>query len=71
MTKITKESARVYRIKKQEELQVAIDTNKCPRCGRPIKLSAIRNWWICSQFGSEDYRAEPQNPPCNWNWFTE
>jgi len=45
--------------------------NKCPRCGRPVKLNLSLTGWVqCTQYGSEQFRADPRSPSCDWQGFT-
>lgn len=44
----------------------------CPECGKGIKRNlSIAGWWQCEQFGAENFRKNPELPPCNWQCFTE
>ena len=49
-----------------------VATGKCPTCGRPLKRNnALAGWWQCSQKGAEGFRADPSQPSCDWQGFTE
>lgn len=52
--------------------QAALAANKCPRCGRPVRRNlALTGWVQCSQFGSDGFRADPTQPACDWQGFTQ
>lgn len=49
-----------------------VEKGVCPCCGRPlVRNSALAGWWQCSQLGAETHRADPSQPSCNWQGFTE
>lgn len=57
---------------RREEAREARRKNACPRCGRGIRRNlALAGWVQCSQFGSPRFRAVPEEPPCDWQGFTE
>lgn len=44
----------------------------CPDCGRKLKRNlALAGWWQCEQFGAEGFRADPNQPSCDFQTFTE
>jgi hypothetical protein len=48
----------------------AYEANACPQCGRPVRLNLSLTGWVqCSQFGAEQFRADPKQPPCSWQGF--
>ena len=54
------------------EARRVVATGKCPQCERKLRRNmSMTGWWQCSQFGSEMFRAEPTNPPCSFQCFTE
>lgn len=54
------------------EVRAAVAANACPRCGRPLRRNrALIGWWQCAQFGAEGFRADPAQPPCDWQGFTQ
>lgn len=54
-----------------ETLEI-VKTGCCPVCGRALKQNlSITGWWQCSQFGAVTRRADPTQPSCNWQGFTE
>lgn len=55
----------------RQEARDAIQANKCPQCGRPVRRNlSITGWIQCSQFGSVGFRANAELPPCEWQGFT-
>lgn len=49
-----------------------VSLGKCPTCGRGIERNlSLAGWWQCEQFGAENFRKNPELPPCNWQCFTE
>jgi len=56
----------------QMKARAIVETGKCPYCGRPLRRNlALAGWWQCSQFGAEDFRADPGAPSCDFQCFTE
>jgi len=52
--------------------QAIVVTGKCPDCGRALKRNlSIAGWWQCEQYGSEQFRADPSKPSCDFQCFTE
>ncbi len=50
----------------------ALRDNRCPSCGKPVRQNlALTGWVQCSQYGAEGFRADPQQPACDWQAFTE
>jgi len=50
----------------------AVVVNRCPVCGRTLRRNySIEGWWQCSQFGADGWRADPTQPPCDWQGFTK
>lgn len=48
-----------------------VATGKCPQCGsKLVRNTSIAGWWQCEQFGNEQFRARPSEPPCNFQCFT-
>lgn len=48
-----------------------VASNKCPDCGSVLRRNwSMSGWWQCEQFGSERFRARPQEPACSWQVFT-
>jgi hypothetical protein len=44
----------------------------CPDCGRRLRRnSSLLGWYQCSQFGATAFRADPEQPSCAWQGFTE
>jgi predicted nucleic acid-binding Zn ribbon protein len=44
-----------------------VATGKCPQCGRPLRQNlSITGWWLCSQFGAKQFRADPTQPSCSF-----
>jgi NMD protein affecting ribosome stability and mRNA decay len=51
--------------------QAIVQTGLCPDCGSKLKRNcAMSGWWQCEQFGSEQFRARPNAPECNFQVFT-
>lgn len=65
------DQAREERIAKaKEEIRAAVALGVCPTCGAKLKRNAsMTGWWQCEQFGSEQFRVRPQDPPCSWQGF--
>jgi ssDNA-binding Zn-finger/Zn-ribbon topoisomerase 1 len=67
------------RLKIQEELnkirvqnRAIVATGKCPDCGEELKRNlALAGWWQCAQFGSAQFRKNPNKESCNFQCFTE
>lgn len=54
------------------EARRIVATGCCPECGSKLRRNtSIAGWWQCDQLGSTQFRARPQDPPCNWQAFTE
>lgn len=54
---------------KQETTQI-VASGKCPHCGSKLKRNlSLSGWWQCEQYGSEQFRARPQDPACSWQGF--
>lgn len=54
------------------EARAIVATGKCPRCGRPLRRnSSMAGWWQCSQLGAVGFRADPNQPSCDWQTFTQ
>lgn len=52
------------------EGRTAIQLNKCPRCGRPVRRNlALTGWVQCSQYGADGFRADSSQPECEWKGF--
>ena len=76
MTKTRKEHRRVKMATAHAEahaaIQAIVTTGKCPDCGRPLRRNnSMTGWWQCSQLGAVGFRADPNQPSCNWQGFTE
>lgn len=55
----------------RQEARTAIQTNRCPQCGRPVRRNlSITGWIQCSQFGADTHRADKSQPACPWQGFT-
>lgn len=49
-----------------------VATGKCPQCQRPLRRNAsIKGWWQCSQLGAVGFRADPEQPSCNFQCWTD
>jgi hypothetical protein len=49
----------------------AIEAGKCPTCGAGIcHQTQINDWWMCEQYGGEQFRKDPDKPRCSWQGFT-
>jgi hypothetical protein len=58
--------------KARAQAQGALRRNQCPTCNRPVRRNlALTGWVQCSQFGAPEFRAEPSQPACSWQGFTE
>jgi len=56
----------------QAATRAVVATGKCPECGSKLRRNlSITGWWQCEQFGSEQFRARPQEKSCQWQGFTE
>lgn len=56
----------------REEVRRVVASGKCPRCSRPLRRNlSMTGWWQCSQLGAEGFRADPSQPSCDWQGFTE
>lgn len=56
----------------REEVRRIVATGVCPQCGRKLKRNlSMTGWWQCSQFGAIGFRADPEQPSCSWQGFTE
>ena len=56
----------------QAETRAVVATGVCPVCGRKLRRNlSLTGWWQCSQLGAETHRADPSQPSCNWQGFTE
>lgn len=56
----------------QEEIKKIVATGKCPHCGERLRRNmSMTGWWQCDQLGAENFRVRPNDPPCNWQGFTE
>ena len=52
--------------------QTVVDANYCPQCGSKIRRNnSLAGWYQCEQYGSDKFRARPQDKPCSWQGFTE
>lgn len=57
---------------RQATLRAVIAGRTCPSCGSPIRRnSALTGWWQCSQYGSKQFRKNPDKPECNWQAFLD
>lgn len=53
------------------EAITAVQSNRCPQCGRPVRRNlSITGWIQCSQFGADTHRADKSQPACPWQGFT-
>lgn len=44
----------------------------CPDCGSALQRNnSLAGWWQCEQYGSDQFRARPDEPSCSWQGFTE
>lgn len=56
----------------REETRAIVARGTCPDCGRKLRRNlSLTGWWQCSQLGAEGFRADPTNPSCDWQGFTE
>ena len=56
----------------QAEVRAAVKAGACPTCGRKLRRNlSMTGWWQCSQLGAETHRADPTQPSCDWQGFTE
>jgi len=54
------------------EARAAYAANKCPKCGRAVRVNlSLAGWIQCSQFGAPQFRADANSAPCDWQGFTE
>lgn len=54
------------------ENRAVVAKGRCPTCGRGLRRNlSMKGWWQCEQLGAEAFRKEPNQPPCNWQGFTE
>lgn len=54
-----------------QEVARIVSTGHCPKCGRKLKQNlSIAGWWQCSQFGAIGFRADAEQPSCDWQGFT-
>ncbi len=69
---IAAEVARNERVEKaQAEARAALAANKCPCCGRGVRLNlSITGWVQCDQFGAPGFRKDRNAPGCDWQGFT-
>jgi hypothetical protein len=52
--------------------RATVATGVCPDCGRSMRRNnSMAGWYQCSQFGSTAFRADPEQPSCDWQGFTE
>lgn len=53
--------------KVREAAMAVVAYGHCPQCGRALRRNlSITGWWQCTQFGSEQFRAEPSLPSCSY-----
>lgn len=58
--------------KAQAETRAVVSAGKCPCCGsKVVRNLSLTGWWQCEQYGSEQFRARPEEDPCSWQGFTE
>ena len=54
------------------EVWQVVKSGKCPTCGRKLRNNlSITGWWQCSQLGAVGFRAEADQPSCDWQGFTQ
>ena len=54
------------------ETQKIVEVGVCPVCGSKLRHNmSILGWWQCEQLGAVTHRARPDEPPCNWQGFTQ
>lgn len=64
--------ARALRLEdaRQEVIRI-VATGVCPQCGRKLRQNlSLTGWWQCSQFGAVGFRADAEQPSCDWQGFT-
>lgn len=56
----------------RQEVVRIVQTGHCPQCGRRLRQNlSMSGWWQCSQFGAVGFRADAEQPSCDWQGFTE
>lgn len=69
--RLEEEHARERIARAKAEVQRVVATGVCPQCGSPLRRNlSLTGWWQCAQFGTEQFRADPSRPQCNWQGFT-
>ena len=54
------------------EIRKVVKSGVCPKCGSRLKRNlSMAGWWQCAQLGSPAFRERPNDPPCDWQGFTE
>lgn len=68
---LREEAVKQERIEAEKNrVRAALVSNTCPLCGSQVKRNlALTGWVQCSQFGAEQFRADPKHPPCSWQGF--
>lgn len=67
-----KAAAKAKRDARLAEARAIVATGKCPICGRAIRRNlSLTGWWQCSQLGAVGFRADANQPSCNWQIFIE
>ena len=69
-------SAQIERAQRMKEAHAevrrVVATGACPKCGRKLRRNwSLTGWWQCEQLGAPGFRADPSQPPCDWQGFTE
>lgn len=55
----------------RQEVCRIVAAGVCPQCGRKLRQNlALTGWWQCSQFGAIGFRADAEQPSCDWQGFT-
>ena len=55
-----------------EKARAIVKTGSCPDCGSGLRMNlSILGSWQSEQYGSEQFRARPNEPSCNFQTFTE
>lgn len=56
---------------RQQTREIVLD-GTCPNCGSGLRRNlALTGWWQCEQFGTEQFRARPEDAQCSWQGFTQ
>jgi ribosomal protein L37AE/L43A len=71
MKSTTKTEAKRKHEARIAEATAIVQTGKCPQCGsKLVHNNSMTGWWQCEQYGSEPFRARPNEAACNFQTFT-